>query len=307
MPQLQNLGLSGVAWAGVDIGGFFDDCNGELLARFTEFGVFQPFCRNHSMKETIHQEPWVFGEPYESVCRKMIKLRQRLLPYLYALFEECHRTGAPILRPLLFEYPEDETTYNADDEFLLGNALLIAPITRPGIEHRHVYLPQGTWFHYWTGERFDGPAHILAHAPLGSPALYVRANTAVPMWPEMNHVGERPADPLSLLFYPAEGSGESVLYEDAGNGFGYERGEYARRSVVCAVSEDQTSIRLGEREGFFVPERSLVHMELIGVSTRPGNVSVYGEETGWSYEEANGKLVVLMAEDAAEVVVEVRA
>src|SRR3712207_6496151 len=93
MPQLQNLGLSGVAWAGVDIGGFFDDCSGELLARFTEFGIFQPFCRNHSMKGTRRQEPWVFGEPYESVCRKMIKLRQRLLPYLYTLFEECYRTG----------------------------------------------------------------------------------------------------------------------------------------------------------------------------------------------------------------------
>jgi alpha-glucosidase len=306
MPQLQNLGLSGVAWAGVDVGGFFDDCNGELLARFTEFGVFQPFCRNHSMKETIHQEPWVFGEPYESVCRKMIKLRQCLLPYLYTLFEECHRTGAPILRPLLFEYPEDETTYNADDEFLLGSALLVAPITRPGTEHRHVYLPQGTWFHYWTGERFDGPVHILAHAPLGELALYVRANTAVPMWPEMNHVGESPADPLTLLLHPAEGSGESILYEDAGNGFGYENGEYARRRVVCEVSGDEISVRLSEREGYFLPERTLVHLELRGLSTRPSKVSVNGEAAGWSYEEPEGKLVVPTAEDAGEIVVEVR-
>jgi alpha-glucosidase len=144
MPQLQNLALSGVAWAGVDIGGFGGDTNGELLARWYEFGIFQPFCRNHTTLGTRRQEPWVFGEPYESVCRKMVKLRQRLLPYLYTLFEECHRTGAPILRPLLFEYPEDETTYTADDEFLLGDALLVAPITRPGVEHRHVYLPEGT-------------------------------------------------------------------------------------------------------------------------------------------------------------------
>ena len=306
MPQLQNLGLSGVAWAGVDIGGFFDDCNGELLARFTEFGIFQPFCRNHSMKETIHQEPWVFGEPYESVCRKMIKLRQRLLPYLYALFEECHRTGAPILRPLLFEYPEDEATYNADDEFLLGSALLVAPITRPGIEHRHVYLPQGTWFHHWTGERFDGPAHILARAPLGEPALYFRANTAVPMWPEMNHVGERPKDPLTLLLYSTEGSGESVLYEDAGNGFGYERGEYARRSVVCEVSSGGISVRLNEREGSFEPERGSVHLELIGVNTRPGSVLTNGEEADWEYEEAAGSITVRLEESASETTVEVR-
>ena len=131
----------------------------------------------------------------------MIKLRQRLLPYLYTLFEECHRTGAPILRPLLFEYPEDETTYTADDEFLLGDALLVAPISRPGVEHRHVYLPEGTWIHFWTGERLDGPAHVLAHAPLGEPAVYLKANTPLPMGPDAPHTGaadDRPADPGGL-------------------------------------------------------------------------------------------------------------
>jgi alpha-glucosidase len=306
MPQLQNLGLSGVAWAGVDIGGFFDDCNGELLARFTEFGVFQPFCRNHSMKDTRRQEPWVFGEPYESVCRKMIKLRQRFIPYLYTLFEECHRIGAPIVRPLLFEYPEDEITYTADDEFLLGNALLVAPITRPGIEHRHVYLPHGTWFHYWTKERFDGPVHILVHAPLGEPAVYLKANTPLPLWPSMNHVYERPADPLTLLIHPAEGLGESAFYEDAGNGFGYERGEYARRRVICQVKENGISIRLTKREGSFTPKRSSVNLELIGVTAHPQRVAVNGEEVDYTFEESHGELVILLMEDAREVVVDVR-
>jgi alpha-glucosidase len=305
MPQLQNMGLSGVAWAGVDIGGFFDDCDGELLARFTEFGAFQPFCRNHSARGTRPQEPWAFGEPYESACRKMLKLRQRLIPYLYTLFEECHRTGVPILRPLLFEYPEDEITYAMDDEFLLGNALLVAPITRPGIEHRYVYLPEGTWFHFWTGKKFEGPAHILARAPLGEPAIYHRANTALPLWPEMNHVGEKPADPLTLLIHPAQGSGESFLYEDAGNGFGYERGEYARRSVVCEGSETGIFVRLSEREGSFVPERGSVNLEFRSISA-PKNVSTNGKGANWSYEEADEKLVVRLAEDAGEVKVEAK-
>jgi alpha-glucosidase len=169
LSQLQNLGLSGVGWAGVDIGGFYGDATGELLARWTEFGIFQPFCRNHSEKQTRHQEPWLFGEPYESICRAMLKLRQRLLPYLYTLFEECHRTGAPMLRPLFWAYPEDRATYSMDDEFLCGDTLLVAPVTRPGVEYRHVYLPAGSWFHFWNGARVDGPAHILAHAPLGQP------------------------------------------------------------------------------------------------------------------------------------------
>jgi alpha-glucosidase len=303
MPQLQNLALSGVAWAGVDIGGFGGDTNGELLARWYEFGIFQPYCRNHTTLGTRRQEPWTFGEPYESVCREMVKLRQRLLPYLYTLFEECHRTGAPILRPLLFEYPEDETTYTADDEFLLGDALLVAPITRPGVEHRHVYLPEGTWFHYYSGERVEGPAHILAYAPLGQPALYVRANTSIPMGPDASYTGERPTDPLTLLLYPAPGDGKSMLYEDAGNGFGYAEGEYARRTISCESSEDRIAIRVGEREGTFVPERSEIRIELPGV-TVARSVLVDGEERGPEYGE-DGALTVSLGEGTGSKTVEV--
>jgi alpha-glucosidase len=305
MPQLQNLGLSGVAWAGADVGGFGGDTNGELLARWTEFGAFQPFCRNHTALGTRRQEPWAFGEPFTSVCRKMLKLRQRLLPYLYALFEESHRTGAPILRPLLFEYPEDETTYTADDEFLLGEALLIAPITRPGIEHRHVYLPRGCWFHYWTGERFDGPAHILAHAPLGEPPLYIMANTAVPMGPDATHTDEEAWDPLTLLLYPTEGAGETVLYEDAGDGFGYENGEYARRTVSCEEAAGSVTIRIGEREGSFVPQRQELRLKLRGFGSVPESVAANGEMVASSYDEEAGTLTVPSSETGNALTIEV--
>src|SRR5919107_794896 len=303
MPQLQNLALSGVAWAGVDVGGFGGDTNGELLARWTEFGVFQPYCRNHTTIGPRRQEPWAFGEPYESVCREMIKLRQRLLPYIYSLFEVCHRTGAPILRPLLFEYPEDKTTYTADDEFLLGDALLVAPITRPGIEHRHVYLPEGTWFHYYSDERFEGPDHILAHAPLGEPALYVKADSPIPMGPDASHTKERPDDPLTLLVYPAEGKGESIFYEDVGNGFGYERGEYARRRISCESSDERIIIRFGERQGSLVTERREIMLELRGISTAQGVIVNDEESTPVRIE--GGVLTVELGEEAGPTTVEV--
>jgi alpha-glucosidase len=235
----------------------------------------------------------------------MLKLRQRLIPYLYTLFQVCHRTGFPILRPLLFEDPEDETTYTADDEFLFGDALLVAPISRPGVEHRHVYLPQGTWFHYWTGERFDGPAHILAHGPLGEPPLYVRANTAVPMGPDMAHTGERTLDPLTFLLYPAEGADESVLYEDAGNGFGYENGEYAQRTVVCEGSADSVTVRLGERHGSFVPEREELRLELRGFGSAPETVAVNGESVESSYDEESRTVLVPLRESGGALDVEI--
>jgi alpha-glucosidase len=260
MPQLQNLGLSGISWAGVDIGGFFGDCNGELLARWTEFGVFQPFCRNHSAMGTVAQEPWAFGEPWESICREMLLLRMRLLPYLYTAFEECHRTGAPILRPLLFDFPDDPVTYTADDQFLVGSALLVAPITRPGIEHRHVYLPAGTWHHFWSGERFDGPAHVLAHAPLGQPAVYVRANTPLPLWPALQHTGETP-DSLTWRVFVSPGSGSASLYEDAGDGYG----DFSRRTAhVESGADGRVRFTLSAREGSYVPAPRRLLIDLGG-------------------------------------------
>jgi alpha-glucosidase len=255
MPQLMNMGLSGVAHCGVDVGGHFGDCTGELLARWTEFGIFQPLCRNHTTSGTVPQEPWAFGEPWEGVCRDMLRLRMRLLPYLYAAFEEASRTGAPIVRPLLFDHPEDPTTYTADDEFLFGDALLVAPITRPGIEHRHVYLPAGTWVQWWTGEVTAGAAHILAHAPLGRPALYARANAAIPLWPERDHTSCI-QDDLTLRVFAVPGAPpvERALYEDGGEGYG----EAARRTVWC----DGATLRLSERAGGYVPPRRRIAVEV---------------------------------------------
>ena len=304
MPQLMNMGLSGVAWTGVDIGGHFGDADGELLARFVEFGIFQPFCRNHSAKGTVRQEPWAFGEPCESVYRKMVKLRMRLLPYLYTLFEESHRNGAPIMRPLLFEYPGDTTTYTVDDEFLLGDAMLVAPITRRGVEHRHVYLPEGCWFHYWTGERFDGPAHILAHAPLGEPPIYVKANKVIPLGPEMNHTGEKPADPLTLLLYPAPGTGDSNLYEDAGDGFAHLDGEYARRPISCEASSDHVTVHIGGREGSFTPQRNGVLLVIRGLEA-PEEVRLDDQDAEWRHDAETKTLVVTIEEKETPSTIEV--
>jgi len=303
--QLQNLGLSGVGWSGVDIGGYYGDTNGELLARWTEFGIFQPFARNHSEKTTRHQEPWVFGEPYESVGRDMLKLRQRLLPYLYTLFEECHRTGAPILRPLFWAYPKDLATYSIDDEFLCGDAVLVAPVTRPGVEHRHVYLPSGSWFHLWTGARVDGPAHILAHAPLGQPAVYVRANTALPLWPEMNYVGQEEADPLTFVLYPAEGGARAAFYEDAGDGYEHVDGQYARRAIACEVEPGAIRVEVGEREGAFVPVRRNIRLELREIASEPKAVQVGNAPATWRFDSDQRRLFVDLRESAAAQVIHV--
>jgi alpha-glucosidase len=298
--QLQNLGLSGIGWAGVDIGGFYGDTSGELLVRWAEFGIFQPFCRNHSEKQTHHQEPWIFGEPYESHYRALLKLRQRLLPYLYTLFEECNRTGAPLLRPLFWSNLEDTTTHSIDDEILCGEALLLAPITRPGTEYRHVYLPAGSWFHYWSGTRIEGPAHILAHAPLGQPAFYVRANTAVPLWPEMNYVGEKDIHELTLLLYPYAGRGQTTLYEDAGEGYEHLNGAYARRTITCEVESRDIRVVIGEQEGTYVAEHQHIRLELHEVSAEPESVLLAENPVIWTYDATQRYLIIEIDEAASK-------
>jgi len=285
MPQLQNLGISGLAWVGVDVGGFGGDANGELLTRWMELGAFMPFCRNHSSWDTRSQEPWSFGDPYESIIRSMLKLRQRLIPYMYSLFDECNRTGAPIIRPLMFEFPADEESCSAADEFMLGSALLVAPIASAGATYRHVYLPPGDWFHWWTGERTEGSAHILAHAPLGQPAIYVRGGHALPLWPEMLHVGERAADPLTVILYPSEEPGSTTLYEDAGDGFTHEQGQYLRTQIECLMRDGSLNVS-ATPEGSFRPSRQRTILELRAWLHEPVSVQLDGRDhANWRYED----------------------
>ncbi|HEX6289430.1 MAG TPA: TIM-barrel domain-containing protein, partial [Herpetosiphonaceae bacterium] len=225
LPMLCNMGLSGVPFVGCDIGGFFGNATGELFARWMQLGVLYPFMRGHSELGTKRHEPWVFGERVEQICREYIELRYRLLPYIYALFWEAATTGAPILRPLLYHFPNDPRTYDLHDQVVLGPSLLAAPIYRPGVEYRAVYLPAGTWYDWWSGERYEGPTDILAHAPLERMPLYVRAGAVIPLGPVMQHTGERPLDELTVRVWP--GSGEWTLYEDDGQSFDHQQGVWA--------------------------------------------------------------------------------
>jgi alpha-glucosidase len=206
---------------------------------------------------------------------------------------------------LFWAHPKDVATYSIDDEFLCGDALLVAPVTRPGVEYRHVYLPAGSWFHLWTGARIDGPAHILAHAPLGQPAVYVRANTAVPLWPEMNYVGQQGADPLTLVLYPSEGSARAQFYEDAGDGYEHVDGQYARRAIACEVDAGNIRVEVGEREGAFVPARRNIRLELRGIASEPKAVQVGKAPATWHFDSDQRSLFVDLRESASSQVIHV--
>src|SRR5437764_6434430 len=131
IPVFQTLGLSGEAFVGSDVGGFIGRGNGELLTRSYQVSFLAPFCRNHKVIDGYDQEPWRFGKYYEDIIRKYLKFRYRLLPFLYPVLEEAHRTGVPLFRPLVLNYQNDSNTLNLDDQFMVVDDLLVAVGVQP--------------------------------------------------------------------------------------------------------------------------------------------------------------------------------
>lgn len=271
MPQLMNMGLSGVPSVGTDIGGFFGHSNGELLARWIQLGALVPFCRNHANRGTAQQEAWVFGPEVESIYREYVQLRYQLLPYLYTLFWDAAQRGTPVLRPLLFHFPDDPVTYHIHDQVLLGEFIMAAPVYQPQRTCRVVYFPAGEWFDWWTGERITGETWAMAQAPLERMPLYVRAGAIIPSGPVMAYADERPLDRLTLDLYP--GNGTLTLYEDDGHTFDYQQGQCCTTHMTLRLEEDNTLLMftLGARTGMYQPPPRELVIRLHAAEERAGS------------------------------------
>lgn len=298
LPMLMNMGLTGMPFVGVDLGGFEGDTNPELLARWTQVGALYPFCRNHAMDSSIRQEPWVFGPRIEAICRRYLSLRYQLLPYLYTLFHTAAQTGAPIMRPLVWHYPTDANTFNLNDQFLLGHDLLVAPILQPGLTARAVYLPRGVW-HRWRDdakaeiESFEGPTHIMADAPLEEMPLFVRGGAIIPMWQTAQHTGA--IDRASLRLHVWQGKGALDFYEDDGRTRAYGRGADGWRITPFKVNgaADKLTISWGKAKGSYADARKDWTFVIHGMP----ECSVTLDGAPIKHHRARGKLIVRVADD----------
>lgn len=241
--QILNLGLCGNAFTGTDVGGFGSDSNPELLCRWTQVGTFSPLFRNHCAKGNVRQEPWAFDEKTREICRKAIRLRYQLLPYLYDLFHQCEETGLPIMRPLVLHYQEDPETVNQNGEFLVGENLLVAPVLDQGANKKLVYLPKGKWYGFEDGKEFEGGRYHIVDAPLDCCPMFVKEGAVIPTYEVMDHIPDEGCDTLKLLVYP--GQGEYVHYQDNGADYAYQQGEYnlyhftnAQGAVSCVMDHE---------------------------------------------------------------------
>ncbi|HEY3414752.1 MAG TPA: glycoside hydrolase family 31 protein [Armatimonadota bacterium] len=270
LPMIMNLGISGHGISGPDIGGFVGEPTPELFGRWLQANALFPFCRVHSAKPNWEdpdapggapQEPWAFGEDWEHINRESIGLRYRLLPYLYTLVEEMTRTGFPVIRPLLLEYPDDPDCRNRDTQYLVGRDLLVAPVLTEGDTTRTLYLPAGLWYDFWTEEALDGGREITVGAPLDRLPLFVRAGAAIPTQPFVQHTGECTGVPIEWRVYLGDGA-EGTLYEDDGHSRRYLDGDFSRCQLNVEIKDGQAIVKT-VCSGTFISPRPAPRVRII--------------------------------------------
>jgi len=223
----------------------------ELNTRWFEFGTFVPLLRVHG--EFPYREMWEFGgadSPAYQAELKFDRLRYRLLPYIYSLAGQVTQPGGTIMRGLAMDFASDTNVLDIGDEYMFGPALLVNPVTTYQARSRAVYLPrnQGGWFDFWTGRWFAGAQTMDAPAPFEAIPLFVRSGSIIPMGPELEYTGQKPADPITLLIY-AGADGAFTLYEDEGLNNEYERGAFSR--IRLEWNDSTRTVTIGERIGSF--------------------------------------------------------
>ncbi|KAF9357917.1 hypothetical protein BGX26_002855 [Mortierella sp. AD094] len=231
-PMLLTIGLSGLPFSGADVGGFFGNPDAELLTRWYQAGIYYPFFRAHAHIDSKRREPWLFGEPYTSQIREAVRTRYTLLPFWYTLFHETSVDGTPIIRPMFTEFPEDEAVFAMDDQYMVGNALLVKPVSKAGVTHSTVYFAGNEkWFDIKDYSVEQGPGAKEIASPADKIPVYQRAGTIVPK-------RERPRrsskamenDPFTLVIaLDSQGEATGRIYLDDGETFNYEQGDYIWR------------------------------------------------------------------------------
>ena len=242
VPAGLNYSLSLTPFWGADIAGFVptDDLTGEYYVRWFQFAAFNPLFRSHG--RTWHLRlpwGWNLGESgpletnwrpnpdelhnpeVEPICKKYLELRYRLLPYNYTLIREACDTGLPPMRTLWLHYPSDPEAVKLGDEYLWGRDILVAPVVEKGAKSRRVYLPEGTWFDWWTGEKLSGKRWIERPVDLATIPLYVRTGAILPLDPVRQYTSQPVSEPTALQIYPGA-NGEFTLYDDDGQSLGYK-------------------------------------------------------------------------------------
>ncbi len=247
---VNNMGLSGLPFTGYDIGGFVGNADEKLFARWMAIGAFSPFFRGHSMINSRDSEPWSYGEKVEEISRNFMKLRYRLLPYLYSVFYEASQNGLPVNRSLAINYTFDALVYDHryHNQYLFGSSILVAPV-ESNKDLVKVYLPEGNWYELFTDKPFSGNQEIVADCPMEQLPVYVKGSAIIPMREKAGENTRDTGDVLEIHLYKGTTPNNFELYEDDGTTFAHEQGVFAKRMLT--YSPDHNTLTISQCEGSY--------------------------------------------------------
>ncbi|XP_053575926.1 neutral alpha-glucosidase AB isoform X2 [Bombina bombina] len=275
VPMCLSLSLVGISFCGADVGGFFKNPEPELLVRWYQAGAYQPFFRAHAHLDTPRREPWLHGEANMLIIKEALRQRYALLPFWYTLFYRALRKGEPVMRPLWVEYPSDVTTFAMDDQYLLGTALLVHPVTESNARGVQIYLPgdKEVWYDVHTYQRYQAPQSFYLPVTSSSIPVYQRGGTIIPQKNRPRRSSDCMQDDPFTLYVALDLQGEArgELYLDDGHTFNYEQNEFLYRGFTYSQGE-LTSSSL-EPQGVFKTPSWIERIIILGV-TKPTSVTL---------------------------------
>lgn len=286
---VSSMGLSGIAFAGYDVGGFVGDASSKLFARWISIGAFSPFFRGHSMINSRDAEPWAYGEEVEQISRNYIKFRYQLIPYIYSLFHEAVRSGIPVQRSLAIDHAHNPKIFDGQfhNQYLFGPYFLVAPVESDK-EYVKVYLPEGEWYYLYNGHRYHGNQELILECPLRRLPVFVRAGAIIPMQPvamNTSHVHR-----TLILHAYTHGDSSFDYYDDDGRTFDYQSGAYCLRNLNLNSSEHRLDI--GSSSGSYQVALETIKVVFHGMEPHVLNVSINGTDYAIS-KESNSYIAAL--------------
>ncbi len=256
--------------------GVKDDAYKEFYTRMFQWGTFLPILRSHGTETP--REIWHFGEegtPYYDAIKKMINLRYSLLPYTYSMADAQTRSGFSMARPLPFDFPKDRNVFDIKDQYMFGD-IMACPVTDPGVDSRKVYLPSGaSWYDFWTGKRFAGGETISAEAPIDRLPLFVKAGSIIPSIEPVEYSDASVGKPVTVDIYPGADA-TFILYDDAGDSYDYEKGEFTR--IIMKWNDRKGLLTISEAEGSY-PEAPVERRFIIRKDGKTKHITYKGNKT----------------------------
>ena len=297
-------GSIGEPYVSDDIGSFLGEPSGgpndddDLYLRWLQLGTFQPIMREHSNDDQNPRLPWEYDSATQAVGDQFLQLREKLVPYLYTLSDQASASGLPMTQALYLDYPNQADAYNFPSEYLLGPNMLVAPVTTPGqVAATQVWFPPGTWVDWFTGATFQGPATKTLDVPTSRMPVFVKAGGIVPLQPSTSHAQSAGSAPLTLRVF-AGASGTYNMYDDAGQGLGYQNGQSTSTPISYAESPgaDTSTVTIGTASGSYPgePASRTYTVDIVDLS-QPASVLVNGAAlptSGWSYDSGTHTLQV---------------